>query len=1581
MKKRGLARKGVAFLLVCIMTSSAVGGGGGPGLVKAGDKFPGYVSDESLAHNSTEAPAIWGAVPDANQYKYQKDELAAFCHFGPNTFNEVEWGEHYGDKAPEEIFKLEEDFDADTLAESVKDAGFKKIIVTAKHHDGFCIWASGHTTYDVAETSYKNGEGDILEEISAACTKYNLDMGLYLSPWDIHDPSYGYYDENRQPTDKEHDALDYNEYYDNQLKEILSDSKYGNDGHFVEVWMDGAKGSGANAQEYDFARWFKTIQTYEGKAAGFEADCMLFGAGAYTTVRWIGNESGFANEETWSKSRVNYDKNTIDSNHRGEYSIGYRDGNQWTVPECDARITSGWFWGNTKKTPKSIADLADMYFRSVGHNGTMLLNIPPNDKGTVDDTILDRVQEFGENVSETFGTNLALDAAVYATEVRGNDTAFKPSNVLDSKADTYWTMNDDTEEGSLIFDLGKSKTFDIVSIEEAIQFGQRIEGFKVEYRNGDSDSWKTFGQGTTVGGKRLSRSSAVKADQLKITVTSSPGKPTIDGPEAVRAVPMISEVGVYKASEGFELTGTVPEGMEVIDVSDTDTADGAGFTFGAGWTNENNPKYVQGTNKYAYKGAEFTLKFHGTQASLIGTRDPNHGKADIYVDGKLEETIDTSAGARSVGQIIYTTKELEDTDHTIRLVVSSKAIGVEAAYVLNNGGAGRLELENTKYIMEEDSTLQVKITREGGAEGKVEALLEPNPGTAVQDDFVAEPVKVTLEDGQRETTAEIKTRRNTNETGDQYFSAELTDPTNNAIVGFNGKARVTIIDTEGMTRGKLEELVEECSTILKEHCISGWDELYTKVTQTQAILDKEDATREDIIQAYEELKEAKENLVYRNVYSEEDPFIFPWTENSGSTLEAEFSILKNTGVNEQWPLQIAQGDWASNGKFVNCLNKDDTITIPYKADKPGVYKVTATYRSGSNNNKLSWSEPEGKIENGQVSAGNADASVVKTVEFDMTVKEPGAGNLVFTAPQGDSPQLDKLYIEPENVVLNSYSIVAQTEGEGGTILPAGETIVKEGSNQTYQITAAEGFAIGDVVVNGQSVGAVDSYTFSNVTENCTITASFTFRNYTPTNPYYFPTTVDEGKQLEAENFILTNTGENETWVLQISSADWASKGEFVNAMNVGDKVSLPYYADKAGKYQVMVTFRSGDPNNGLNWAEVNEKIQAGYVTAGAGDQAAETHTKAFALNVVTPGAGILVFTAPKKNAPQLDKFDLVLKEEWSEAEVDKTELNAAIAEAQAKLEEEDKYTLDSIKRLKEALTIAETIWAEQSATKEQVDEALVGLTKAINGLEEIVIEKPDKSALYTAIAEAQSRLANAHLYTQASVAALEEALESAQAVAADEGANQEQIHIAKNNLDIAIKGLKEKEPEMVEGTLLHNGDGTGCKIEISGMFSKDAILNVSLIQPEEDVYQELKAQIPNSMEHIGAFRLSITGEAKGSFTITFDVGTLYNGRKVTVYHKKPDGEIEMREAVVTNGKVTITVDSLSPFMIAAAPVKDHGAGDQGNGNQNTNKPTNPQWDSNKAVKTGDDFAVIPLLIVCMLAGGAALFIGRKKKLS
>ena len=1444
MKKKALYKKWMSMLLAGVVTTT--GFMGGTVTLRAAETTN-WVGDEGLS-GTADAPKPDDVVPNANQFRYQKEELAAFCHFGPNTFNEIEWGEHYGNKAPSEIFKLEKDFDAETMVKTLKDAGFKKLIVTAKHHDGFCIWDSAHTIYDVKEAGYKdaNGQSDILAEISKACTDQDMDMGLYLSPWDIHDESYGYKDKNgralveevtengkkvNRPIEGhdwkwvyENDEKDYNKYYKDQLEEILSNPKYGNKGKFVEVWMDGAKGSGAGYQEYNFKDWFATIQRYEGKGVdGRDADCMLFGAEAYTTVRWIGNEHGLAAKDTWSKSTVDDKANTINSNNVGGYTVGFEDGNKWTVPEADARITSGWFWGTQKNTPKSMEELSNMYFNSVGHNATLLLNVPPNNQGKVDEAILKRVEEFGKNIKETFKTNMAKaqGASVKVSSVRGNAKTFKPGNMVDEDDNTYWTTDEKSHKGEILIDLGKKTNFDVVSIEEAIQNGQRINKYKVEYREGTEGNWTLLEEGKTIGAKRLCRTSEVSAQQIKITVETPEGK-----------VPMISEVGVYKAAEDMEKPNPVPKGMDVIDISDKDISDKKGFTFKSGWTDESGPQYINGTNTWANKDAEFELKFTGTKGYLFGTVDPGHGRAEVTVDNGTPVVINTNAQKRATGQILFETDDLADGEHTIKVKVLDKALGVEAAAAINNGGKGMIELEEGSYTMNENETRELKVKRVGGTTGTIIAKLQPNPGSAIQDDFNTElNPTITLGEGVKETTAQVQTKRNTNKTGDRDFTVELVEPSEGTILGFNKKAKITIKDMES-NENALADLVKECESYKKDWFTARWDAFEVALKNAKAVLEKQGATPEERNEAASVLQASKDGLVKREKYTTEDPFNFPWRENANATLEAEFAELHNTGAaDEKWKLSVADGDWASNKKFVNCLENDDTITIPYNVEKPGTYNVKLTFRSGSTSNKLSWTDDAGVFENGSVVAGNADSKETKTVDFTLKVTKAGSGVLTL---KGDAkaPQLDMFEITPgDDIQRAEFTVNASVEGDGGTITPDGATTVTEGNDVTFKITPDQTHKVADVLVNGESVGAVTSYTLKDVKENATIVAKFAPASYTEENRFTFPTEVNgTAITAEAEHFELKNTGENEEWPLQVSPADWASNGYFVNAMNSGDQIILPYHAEKPGKYKATVQFRSGDTNNGLTWAEKDNKIaaQTEVVKVGASDGAKETHTQEIEFVVNEAGNGTLVFTAPEKNAPQLDKFDIQFVEEKVPVVVDKDALKATIETAKEALKEADKYTEESVKELEAAVAEAEKVVADENATQESVDAAKTAVEEATKGLTEKPAPEVNKDALKTAIETAKEALKEADKYTEESVKALEAAVAEAEKVVADENATQESVDAATTAVEEATRGLAEK-PAVPE-------------------VNKDALK--AAIEKAEDVLENLEedAYTPESVE-------------------------------------------------------------------------------------------------------------------------------------
>lgn len=1275
------------------------------------------VTDAECTDKDTAAPTPDDTVPDANQYKYQKDELAAFCHFGPNTFNELEWGfdqstqkKLYAGRTPDQIFTLESDFDAETLVTTLKNAGFKKLIVTAKHHDGFCIWNSAYTDYDIASTSYKNGEGDILAEISEACTAANMDMGLYLSPWDVAESTFG---ANGGTIDNA-----YNEYYNNQLEEILSNPKYGNKGHFVEVWMDGANGYNNVPQTYNFEKWFATIQKYEGKEAGYKADCMLFGAGTHTTVRWIGNENGFADDTTWAKSRISNgqiynDESQRAGDYKGDptdgYSNGYEDGNHWTVPEADARITSGWFWGTQKNTPRTLTNLAEMYFRSVGHNATLLLNVPPNNEGKVDQAILDRVVEFGQNVQDTFRTNLAKanGTTITASNVRGNDIDFKPGNAVDDDDATYWTTDNGTTSGSLTIKWDSAKRFDVVSIEEAIQNGQHINNYKVEYKENDNASWQTMESGVTVGSKRLIRTSPISATQVKITVGTSTGK-----------VPQLSEVGVYKASKGFQLSGAAPDGMDSTSVNDTKK-----FTFSdSGWNPQTGTTYINGQNTWSNKaGAEFTYTFDGTKVYLMGTKDPNHGQADVYIDDMDTPvaTIDTHDTVRSTGAKIFESADLENGHHTLKLVAkTTAAIGVEAAYVINNGGKGMLEIENDSYTMNEDSDLAVKIRRVGGTTGEITARLEPNPGSAIQKHFNTGLIpEVVFENGESEKVISPAAHANRVPTtdGDVYFTLELSS--SSPVIGLASSAKVTILDADAITRDSLNTLITE-SEGLKEHLYSeGWTSFTAALSSAKTVAANENATDTQIKNAYSTLYAAKEALVVRTQYTADDRFQFPWKNGTSAILEAEFATTITEACGDtQWRCEVNSENWASNGKYINSLNKTNTgtdkVEYAYNAKKPGTYHVVATYRSGdtNNGNKLAWSEANNKITAGNITTPHTKVNnvlSVGTVEFDIVVTKAGEGTLILQpVDNSGAPQLDKLEITPKNVAVESYDITA-TAGEGGTItaegLADGKVSVTEGESATFTIAANDGYEVSDVKVDGTSVGKRTSYTFENVDAAHTIEATFAFTNYTAANPFEFPTTKGTTKTLEAEyaTTITEACGATE-WRCEVNSEAWASNGKYINSLNKtstgADSVAYAYNAPVAGTYKVTVTYRSGSDTNKLAWSEQDGKITASQVATPNSkvNNVLQAKTVEFNMVVTTAGAGTLVFTAPDGDSPQTDKFDIELVKLADEADL--TELQTAITNAEAILNaaDKDKYSAAALVELQELVNAGKQLTTASS---------------------------------------------------------------------------------------------------------------------------------------------------------------------------------------------------------------------------------------------------------------------------------------------
>ena len=432
-------------------------------------------------------------TPSPPQVAWQELEFTCFTHFGMNTFTDREWGD--GKEDPK-LFQPTA-FDANQWAAACKDAGMKMIILTAKHHDGFCLWPSKYTDHSVRNSPWRNGKGDVVEEVAEACRKAGLKFGVYLSPWDRHEPSYG------------SDA--YNEHYKNQLRELLT-----NYGEITEVWWDGACGEGPSGkrQVYDWDGYTKVVRQLQPKA-------VIFGMGP--DVRWVGNESGLARESEWSvlPKKGPGDQTAKDLGDR-KYLLGAKE-LVWYPAECDVSIRPGWFYhANQDGKVKSLKQLLDIYYRSVGRNAVLLLNVPPDRRGLLHENDVARLRQLRAALNETFKTNLAAGKSAKASSAAGDHTADK---AVDGSAATYWTPAAGTTTGWLEVDLGGPVAFDRAMVQEAITTGQRVEQFVLEAWDGQA--WQEITKATTIGYKRLLRFPQVTASRVRLVILDSRDTPTI----------------------------------------------------------------------------------------------------------------------------------------------------------------------------------------------------------------------------------------------------------------------------------------------------------------------------------------------------------------------------------------------------------------------------------------------------------------------------------------------------------------------------------------------------------------------------------------------------------------------------------------------------------------------------------------------------------------------------------------------------------------------------------------------------------------------------------------------------------------------------------------------------------------------------------------------------------------------------------------------------------------------------------------------------------------------------------------------
>ena len=464
-------------------------------------------------------------VPTPQQYAWQQMELTAFLHFGINTFTGREWGDGKEDPA---LFNPSE-LDAEQWVRTLKEAGFKMVLLTAKHHDGFCLWPTATTKHSVASSPWKNGQGDVVKELRAACDKYDMKFGVYLSPWDRNAECYG-------------DSPRYNDFFIRQLTELLT-----NYGEVHEVWFDGANGEGPNGkkQVYDWDAFYQTIQRLQPKAV-----MAIMG----DDVRWVGNEKGVGRETEWNATVLTpgmYARSQENNKRLGVFSKAEDLGSRkilekatelfWYPSEVDVSIRPGWFYHSREDHQvKSLAKLVDLYYRSVGHNANFLLNFPVALNGKISPVDSARAVQWYQTIQNDFKENLLKGCYVQASNKRGRN--FSPNKAVDGDWDTYWATDDGVTSGSLTFTLTHPTDVNRLVIQEYIPLGQRVRSFNIELEQ--EGKWipaQTVDSTTTVGYKRIVRFQTEKAEKIRINFTDARGPLCINNVEAYLAPALVTE--------------------------------------------------------------------------------------------------------------------------------------------------------------------------------------------------------------------------------------------------------------------------------------------------------------------------------------------------------------------------------------------------------------------------------------------------------------------------------------------------------------------------------------------------------------------------------------------------------------------------------------------------------------------------------------------------------------------------------------------------------------------------------------------------------------------------------------------------------------------------------------------------------------------------------------------------------------------------------------------------------------------------------------------------------------------------------
>ncbi len=481
-------------------------------------------------------PAPIGPLPSERQLAWQQLEYYGFIHFNMNTFTNMEWGT--GGESPEQFNPSA--LDAKQWAKVAKDAGMKGIIITAKHHDGFCLWPTKTTEHSVKNSPWEGGNGDVIKDLSEACKEYGLKFGVYLSPWDRNSGDYG----------KPEYVADFHE----QLRELLT-----NYGDIFEVWFDGANGGtgyygGANEERkidnktyYEWGKATKIIRE-------LQPDAVIF-SDAGPDIRWVGNEEGYANETNWSIMRR-------DEIYPGwprykELRSGHEDGTHWLPAEADVSIRPGWYYHPAEDHQvKTLPHLLDIYYRSVGRNASLLLNLPVDDRGLVHETDVKQLMALRQQLDRDFETELAKNTKVNASDERKSSPQYGANNVNDGNSETYWATNDTVGAASIDFEFAKPTEVNRILLQEYIPLGQRVKNFVVKAEV--DGQWREIDGQTTIGYKRILRFDAIKASKIRVDFLDAKGPLAISNIELYRAPNLLTLPNIHRNRNGM-VTLSVPD--------------------------------------------------------------------------------------------------------------------------------------------------------------------------------------------------------------------------------------------------------------------------------------------------------------------------------------------------------------------------------------------------------------------------------------------------------------------------------------------------------------------------------------------------------------------------------------------------------------------------------------------------------------------------------------------------------------------------------------------------------------------------------------------------------------------------------------------------------------------------------------------------------------------------------------------------------------------------------------------------------------------------------------------------------------